>query len=137
MLLTSEALEELTFWLDNINNFNGQNIWAEVSATQVAYSDASNTMYGGYTVQKHGGHIAIGKWSQSEAHQCSTWWKLWAVHMVLDDLGPTLKNHRARWFTDHQNVARIVLIGSRKLVLHEKAMTILSICLHQQMQLEP
>ena len=31
----------------------------------------------------------------------------------------------------------IVLIRSRKLVLHEEAMAILSICLHQQIRLEP
>ena len=136
VLLTSEVLEELTFWLDNINNFNGQNIWPKASAVRVVYSDASSTGCGGYCVE-HVGHIATGKWSQSEAHQSSTWRELRAVHMVLDDLGPKLRNHRVRWFTDNQNVARIVLIGSRKPVLHEKAMTILSICLHQQSRLEP
>ena len=59
------------------------------------------------------------------------------MHLVLQDLGPKLKNHRVRWFTDNQNVARIVLIGSRKPILHEEAMAILSICLHQHIWLEP
>ena len=48
VLLTTEALEELTFWLDNIDNFNGHNIWPEASAIRVVYSDASGTGYGGY-----------------------------------------------------------------------------------------
>ena len=110
VLLTSDALGELTFWLGNIYGFNGQNIWPKPSAVRVVYSDAR---YGGYYVE-HGGHITTGKWSEDEVHQSSTWRELRAVHLVLDTLGPKLKNHRVRWFTDNQNVARIVLIGSRK-----------------------
>ena len=136
VLLTPEALEELAFWLNNIDNFNGQNIWPKASAIRVVYSDASGSGYGGYCVE-HGGHIATGKWSENEVCQSSTWRELRAVHLVLQDLGPKLKNHRVRWFTDNQNVARIVLIGSRKPILHEEAMAILSICLHQQIRLEP
>ena len=90
----------------------------------MVYSDASGSGYGGYCVE-HGGHIATGKWSENEVCQSSTWRELRAVHLVLQDLGPKLKNHRVRWFTDNQNVARIVLIGSRKPILHEEAMAIL------------
>ena len=86
---------------------------------------------------KHRGHIATSKWSENEVCQSSTWRELQAVHLVLQDLGPKLKNHRVRWFTDNQNVARIVLIESRKPILHEEAMAILSISLHQQIRLEP
>ena len=136
MLITSEALEEMTSWLDNIDNFNGQKNWPEASAVRVAYSDASSTGYGGYCVE-HGGHIATGKWSESKVHQSSTWRELWAVHLVLQDLGPKLKNHRICWFTDNQNVARIALFGSRKPILHNEAIAILSLCLSQQIQLEP
>ena len=136
VLLTSEALEELNFWLDNIDNFNGQNIWPEASAIRVVYSDASSTGYGGYCVE-HGGHIATDKWSGSEVHQSSMWRELQVVHLVLQDLGPKLKNHRVCWFTDNQNVARIALFGNRKPILHEEAIAILSICLSQQIRLEP
>ena len=58
VLLTLEALEELTFWLDNIDNFNGQNIWPEASAIRVVYSDASGTGYGGYCME-HGGTLPL------------------------------------------------------------------------------
>ena len=87
-------------------------------------SDASGTGYSGYCVE-HGWHIATGKWSEDEVHQSSTWRELRAVHWVLQDLGPKLRNHRFRWFTDNQNVARIALYGSRKPILHEEAMAIL------------
>ena len=89
------------------------------------------------TVWKRGGYIVTGKWSENEVCQTSTRRELQAVHLVLQDLGPKLKNHRVRWFTDNQNVARIVFIGSRKPILHEEAMTILSIFLHQQIRLKP
>ena len=94
-LLTPEALEELVLWLDNIDNFNGQTIWPKASAIRVVYSDASDSGYGGYCVE-HGGHIVTSKWSENEVCQSSTWRELQAVHLVLQDLGPKLKNHRVR-----------------------------------------
>ena len=45
--LTEEALQEIGFWLTDISNFNGQQIWPKLSAVRVVYSDASSTGYGG------------------------------------------------------------------------------------------
>ena len=42
-----------------------------------------------------------------------------------------------QWFTDNQDVARIVLYGSRKPVLHEEALAIFTICVNHHIQLEP
>ena len=53
LLLTADAVEELAFWLEHINTFNGQNIWPKASAVRVVYSDASSTGFGGYCVE-HG-----------------------------------------------------------------------------------
>ena len=92
--------------------------------------------YGGYCVE-HGGHVTTGKWSGEEAQLSSTWRELWAIHMVLDSFSSKLKNHRVRWFTDNQNVVRIVLHGSRKPALQEEAMAIFSIGLNHQIRLEP
>ena len=39
--LTPEALEELTFWFNEVSKFNGQYIWPKPSAVRVVYSDAS------------------------------------------------------------------------------------------------
>lgn len=50
---------------------------------------------------------------------------------------PKLKNHRVHWFTDNQNMVRIMLFGSRRPALQEEVMATLSICLHQQVRLEP
>ena len=53
LLLTADAIEELSFWLEHINKFNGQNIWSKASAVQVVYSDASSTGFSGYCIE-HG-----------------------------------------------------------------------------------
>ena len=136
LLVTQEALEELTFWQDHSKRFNGQNIWPEPSAVRVVYSDASNTGYGGYCVE-HGDRVAVGQWSPEEASQSSTWRELRGVHLVLRAFGPKLKNSRVRWFTDNQNVVRIVLYGSRKPILQEEALAIFATGVNNQIRLEP
>ena len=42
---------------------------------RVVYSDASDTGFGGYTVE-HGYHMAQEQWSQNEAACSSTWREL-------------------------------------------------------------
>ena len=49
--LTEGAREELLFWKDSIGSFNGQPIWFSAGATRMAFSDASDTGYGGYVVE--------------------------------------------------------------------------------------
>ena len=39
------------FWLSNLDQRNVRPIWFKSSAVRVAYSDASDTSYGGYTVE--------------------------------------------------------------------------------------
>ena len=68
---------------------------------------------------EHGPQIVHGQWSGWEAQQSSTWGELKAVHTVLQALAPKLQNERLRWFTDNQNVVRIVLHGSKKPLLQE------------------
>ena len=71
LVLTSEALVELNFWIHEITDFNGQHIWPWPSAVRLVYSDASSTGYGGYSVE-HGNKIANGQWSESESKKSST-----------------------------------------------------------------
>ena len=70
--LTVEALEEVGFWLSNLEKINGYNIWPKLSAVRVIYSDASDIGYDGYTVEL-GTLVAKGQWSEEEAAQSSTW----------------------------------------------------------------
>ena len=103
----------MKFWLDEISKFNGQHIWPKPSAVRVVYSDASATVYGGYTVE-HGTMVAPGQWSMEDALQSSTWRELRAVRQVLESFQTKLENECVRWFTDNQNVVRIVQYGRRQ-----------------------
>jgi len=89
----TEALVEIEFWLDRLEEFNGQDIWPKPSAVRVVYSDASTTGYGGDTIE-HGNVIANGQWSSSGAAQSSTWCELHAVRMVLESFKDKMRNER-------------------------------------------
>ena len=123
LTLSGEATQELDFWLSEITNFNGRHIWPNPSAVRVVYSDASSTGYGGYMVE-HGNLVANGLWSPDGAGLSSTWRELRAVKMVLESFQSKLKRERVRWFTDNQNVVRIVQYGSTKPSLQAKALNI-------------
>ena len=72
LAVTQEGQMELDFWAKSIESYNGQPIWRGPSAVCVAYSDASDTGYGGYVLM-HGMHVAHGCWKAHEAKQSSTW----------------------------------------------------------------
>ena len=134
--MTEKAREELSFWMEQIDSINGQEIWHSPSALRVVYSDASDTGYGGFTVE-HGCHIAQGRWFEKEAKQSSTWREIKAVRLVLESPIPKLKNERIQWFSDNQNVVRILQVGSKKEHLQEEALAIFSIAAKNLICLEP
>ena len=51
----------------------------------VMYSDASDTGFGGYSVE-HSGEVANGHCDPMETPQSSTWLELRAVRLVLESL---------------------------------------------------
>ena len=81
--------------------------------------------------------MANGQWSVEEAAQSSTWWELRAVRLVLESLQGKLANERVHWFTDNQNVVRIVQHGSPKAVLQVEALEIFAVCVDNSIRLEP
>ena len=86
---------------------------------------------------EHGDKVAAGQWSVEEAKQSSTWRELHAVRLVLESFKGMLSNECIRWFTDNQNVVRIVLHGSRKPELQAEALSILSLCVQNKIRIEP
>ena len=54
---------------------------------------------------------------------------------VLRGVAPRLVNHRVLWFTD--NVASILLVGSRKECLQALALKIFSLSIQHNIRLEP
>ena len=69
--ISADARAELQLWVNQLEEFNGQDIWHSPLAIRFVYSDASNTGCGGYTIE-HGCHIAQGQWLPQEVSQSST-----------------------------------------------------------------
>ena len=134
--ITPDARQEHGFWKACLADYNSQPIWHSPSAVRVVYSDASDTGFGGYVVE-HGAQVAYGQWTKHEAQQSSTWRELSAVLRVLMAVATKLKNFRVRWFTDNQNVARILLVGSKKPLLHALAVKVFSLSVQNHIKLEP
>ena len=103
---------------------------------RVVYSDASDTGYGDYLVA-HGNLVANGQRAKDEAKQSSTWRELQAVRLVLESFLTLLKNERVRWFSDNQNVVRIVQYGSRIPELQAEALAIFSLSVRNLIKIEP
>ena len=135
VLLSCEAREELHFWKDNINFFNGQPICFTAGATRVAYSDASSVGFGGYVVEL-GKEVAQGQWSADEAGLSSSWRELKAVLNVLEAFAPKLRGNTIKWFTDNQSVKFIVTNGSKKRHLQDGASCIFETCMKYALKLE-
>ncbi len=110
--LSPDACEELAFWQSHVPFLMGQPIWFGAGVTRVAFSDASDSGYGGYVVEL-GQEVAHGQWSVTKASQSSTWRELRAVFEVLRAYALKLQGHSVKWFTDNQNVARIVRVVIR------------------------
>ena len=136
---------ELMFWRSSscVAQYNAQPIWLSPSAVRIVYSDASDTGYGGgggggggYTVE-HGLHVAQGSWLPDEAAQSSTWRELVAVLRVLDSIAHKLRNMRVRWFSDNQNVVRILEVGSRQPHLQTELLRVVELCMQHNIRMEP
>ena len=99
------------------------------------YSDTSDSGYGGYTVNV-GLRIAQGQWSESESQASSTWRELEVINRILQAYSKLMNGETAKWLTDNQNVVRIIEHGSRKHLLQEIAVNILSILMQTAIRLE-
>ena len=125
------------FWKWSLPAFNGRPIWFSPGATRVVFSDASSTGYGGFhNIVEVGSDIAHGQWLQYEASLSSTWRGLKTVSVVLNSFTPRLARHRVKWFTDNQNVVRIVEAGSKKQHLQAIALSNFESCLRQSVRLD-
>ena len=72
--------------------------------------------------------IAHGNWLSNEACQSSTWCELVAVGRVLEAVANKLHGARVQWFTDNQNVVRILQVGSGKPHLKVVALKVFRRC---------
>ena len=135
MEINDEVGEELQLWYSHLPILNGFPIRHESSSVAVVYSDASQTGFGGYLVSC-GHHEVAGHWDNNEKDTSSTMRELLAVKYVLISLITKLVGLTLKWYTDNQNVARIVHIGSRKEHLQKQALQIYHLCATQGVKME-
>ena len=102
--------------------------------TKFIYSDASDSACGSYIqfVDK----IFNKNWSDFEASQSSTFRELLAVSLSLQAFTDSLGAQSVVWYTDNQNVARIVNIGSKVPALRKMALDIHRGCLLRGMSID-
>lgn len=127
LFLSPEIRQELTFWLNNIDSFNGKAMIPKSSAVGIVYSDASSSGFGGYLVQC-GRECVSGSWTSAARNTSSTLREILAVKYVLMSFVSKLAGASVKWFTDNQNVPRILSCGSRRRHLQSEALEIFQIC---------
>ena len=133
--IPEDAREELLFWYQNIERLNGKPIWFSPGCTRVAYSDASDSGYGGYVVEL-GPEVSHGQWSQAESQLSSTWRELRAVYLVLKSFAQKLSGHTVTCLTDNQGAVFIIRSGSKKEHLQDGALAIFELCFSHNIKLE-
>ena len=77
-------------------------------------------------------HVANSVWLPGEAKHSSKWRELVAVKRVLQAVLDRLNNSRIRWFTDNQNVVRILIVYSGKGCLQIFALSRISCVIHME-----
>ena len=135
MNVSAAIRDELSFWLSNIDTLNGRAMSPKSSAVGVVYSDASDSGFGGYFVQC-GVDLVSGVWSEDQMHSSSTFREILAVKFVLLSLVSQLSGMTVKWFTDNQNVPRIISSGSSKGHLQSEALSIFNICCNYGISIE-
>lgn len=102
--------------------------------TKIIYSDASDSACGSYIqfVDK----IFHKNWSDFEASQSSTFRELLAVSLSLQAFTDSLGAQSVVWYTDNQNVSRIVNIGSKVPALQKMAPDIHRCCLSRGISID-
>ena len=128
--VSPEVRYELSFWLKNIDSINGKS-----SAVGVVYSDSSDSGFGDYFVQC-GLDLVSGVWSHELMWTSSTFREILAVKFVLLFLVNQLLGLTVKWFTDNQNVPRIISSGSSKEYLQSEACSIFSFCCNHGISIE-
>ena len=80
--------------------------------------------------------MVVGHWDPLEAQQSSTWRELRAVRMALESLMAKLPKCTVRWFTDNQNVACILQVGSKTPLLQKEALLVFSHCVTHNVSID-
>ena len=106
-----------------MSSLNGIPIWpVKQRPSKIVYSDASASA--GASFIEFEGKMFHQNWSDFAKAQSSTFRELLAVSYSIKAFADCLKSQSVAWYTDNQNVVRIVSTGSKVLALQQLAMDI-------------
>ena len=135
--LSREAISELTFWLDNIVYFNGFTFKHSPTTSQIVFTDAAGSGWGGFMLFRLEKLICNGKFSIFERQQSSTYRELLAVKLVFQSYSRLLANQSVQVNIDNFSASRILSVGSTKISLHNLAVDIFYHCIRYNIRLIP
>lgn len=133
--ISSSLMVELKFWYLNIDCFNGYSIRPPPTSSVVIFTDASDVAFGGFSSNLSVSSVS-GMLLADDKGQSSTYRELKAIYYVLASYAKELESTKVKVFTDNDNAARIVLVGSRKPHLQALAIDIFQLCLAKRIVLD-
>ena len=112
------------FWKkNNLRALNGVVFWAPpFIPSKLVLSDALSTGCAAFI--QGSGLVFHTNWSLEESQKSSTWRELATIKLSLEAFDPNIAGHRLRWYTDKQNVVRVIRVGSMIKELHELALDV-------------
>ena len=132
-MLTQDAISEIEFRRHNVHTWVAKSLPAKIS-----FSDASNSACGAFVqLQSVVEFVFQQNWSIAESAQSSTWREFKAVCLALEAFASHLTGYKVVWYSDNQNVASILLNGSRKADLQSLALQAFRICLQLRISVDP
>jgi ribonuclease HI len=134
--LSPALLEELRFWLFNVDQLNGFAIrHPSVTQSIFLFTDASDCGFGGYSSSLTD-PVVQGMFAREDSLKSFTFRELKAILYVLTVYQDKLQFSRVVLKTDSQCAARIISVGSCKPHLQCLAMDIFQLCFRQNITLE-
>ena len=121
--ISLSLMEKLKFWLLNIDCFSDYQIRPPLTLSVVIFTDASDVAFGEFSTNLNVSSVN-GMWLADDKGQSSTYRELKAIYYVLASYVSQLENKKVKVFTDNDNAARIVLVGSPKPHLQSLAIDI-------------
>ena len=91
--------------------------------------------FGGFSVQC-GKDLVAGQYNATEMQASSTLREMLAVKYVLLSLIDKLSGCSIKWFTDNQNVLKIISCGSGKDHLQQEVLSIFNLCCANNISIE-
>ena len=136
-IISKQTKDELEFWLNSINIYNGYTFKPRALTTYLVFTDASDDGYGGFILKRLNREVCSAKFKDCEKQTSSTHGELLAVKYVLDSFGGMLRNQSVQVNIDNSSACRILSVGSAKPYLQNIAIDVFSFCSKFNIKLIP